>query len=127
MDPRTQVSRRNPDGTRRRQGRYIGPMRVTPTRIMLAIAVVGSLGYIVYGVTVRESTQIPVLASGAAVLGIVFAALAVAGLVETIRAARADEPGRSMVLALLAGVAAIISLVCFGGAAVLAIMYRSTP
>lgn len=94
---------------------------------MLAIAVAGSIGYLVYGVTVRESTQIPVLASGAAVLGIVFAALAVAGLVETIRAARADEPGRSMVLALLAGVVAIISLVCFGGAAVLAIMYRSGP
>ena len=80
------VSRRNPDGTRARQGLYLGPLRVTVTRAILFVAVVGSAGYLAYALTVRDATQIPMLASGAAVLGIVFAAVALAGAIETVRA-----------------------------------------
>ena len=32
------VSRRNPDGTRAREGAHIGPVRITATRIILVVA-----------------------------------------------------------------------------------------
>ncbi len=123
MSGGSHVSRRNPDGTRAREGAYLGPVRITPTRVMLAIAVVGSLAYLAYAFTVRDATQIPMLASGAAVLGIVFSAVALAGAIETVRAARDDRPGRSVLVAILGGVAGVIAFGCFAAAAVLALLW----
>lgn len=117
------VSRRNPDGTRTRQGVHLGPVRITVTRVILFLAVVGSVGYLAYALTVRDATQIPMLASGAAVLGIVFAAVALAGAIETVRAARTDRPGRSVVAAIFGGVAGIVACGCFAAAAVLALLW----
>jgi hypothetical protein len=117
------VSRRNPDGTRERQGAHLGPVRITVTRVILLVAVAGSIGYLGYAITVRDANQIPMLASGAAVLGIVFSALAIAGAVETVRAARSDRPGRSVAAAIFGGVAGIIAFGCFAGAAVLALLW----
>ena len=65
-DDRSHVSRRNPDRTRRRVGLFVGPVRITPTRVTLAIALVGSGAFVLYALTVRESTQIPLLVAGAA-------------------------------------------------------------
>jgi hypothetical protein len=125
MDPRRQVSPRAPDGSRRRTGLFVGPVRITPTRVFLAIALVGSLLYLAYAVSVRDTTQIPALASGALVLGLVFGMLATAGGIETYRAARADRPARSVGAAIMGGVAGIVSLACFAAAAILAILSRA--
>lgn len=125
MDDPTQVSPRNRDGTRGPRpdrGLHIGPVRVTPTVVMLAIAVIGSLGFLAYAVTVREATQIPLLAAGLAVLGIVFGALAVSGLVATYQAGSDGRSARSMILAILGGIASVIALLCFGFAIVLALL-----
>jgi hypothetical protein len=119
------VARRNPDGTRAREGLWLGPIRVTATRVILLLAVAGSIGYLAYAITVRDNTQIPMLASGAAVLGLVFVALALAGAVATLRAAREDRPGRSVVAAILGGIAGLIAFGCFAVAAVLAILWRA--
>jgi len=113
------VAPRNPDGTRAREGLFLGPIRVTATRVILLVAVAGSVGYLVYAITVRDATQIPMLASGAAVLGIVFGALAIAGAAETMRAARADRPGRSVVAAVFGGIAGIVAFGCLAAAVVL--------
>lgn len=123
MSDPNHVSRRNPDGTRTRQGLYLGPLRITVTRVILFVAVVGSAGYLAYALTVRDATQIPMLASGAAVLGIVFAAVALAGAIETVRAAQADRPARSVVAAIFGGVAGIIACGCFAAAALLALLW----
>ena len=117
------VSRRKPDGGRAREGAHLGPVRITATRVMLLLAIAGSVGYLVYALTVRDATQIPLLASGAAVLGMVFAALALAGAIETVRAARDDRPGRSVVAAVFGGVAGIVACACFAAAAVLALLW----
>ena len=85
----------------------------------------GSVAYLAYAITVRDNTQIPMLASGAAVLGIVFVALALAGAIATVRAARDDRPGRSVVSAILGGIAGVIAFGCFAVAAVLAILWRA--
>jgi lipid-A-disaccharide synthase-like uncharacterized protein len=98
---------------------------VTPTRVFLAVALVGSLLYLAYAVSVRDTSQIPALASGALVLGLVFGMLATVGGIETYRAARADRPARSVVASVLGGVAGIVSLACFAAAAILAILSRA--
>jgi hypothetical protein len=122
VDDRWQVSQRNADGSRHRTGPHLGPIRITPTRVILAIALVGSLAFLAYALTVRESTQIPLLSSGAAVLGIVFTALAVAGLIATYRAARDGASGRAFGLAVLGGMASLIAFGCFSAAIIMALV-----
>lgn len=128
-DPRVQAAPRRPDAAPRRPddgrgggGPRIGSLRITPIRVTLAIALLGSLAYLLFAITVRDASQIPMLASGAAVLGIVFGALAVGGAVETYRAGMGPEGGRAILLALAGGLAAIISAGCFAGAIVLALV-----
>jgi hypothetical protein len=127
MTGQRHVAPRRPDGTAARDGLHLGPVKVTPTRVMLFVAIVGSIAYLVYALTVRDATQIPMLASGAAVLGIVFAALAIAGAVETVRSARDDRPGRSVVAAVLGGLAGLVAFGCFAAAAILALVWGALP
>ena len=126
VDERWQVSRRNPDGTRRRSGTWLGPVEVTPTRVTLGVALVGSLLFVLYSLTVRDASQIPMLAAGSAVLGIVFGALAVAGAISTYRAGTLGESGRAFGMAILGGLASLVAAGCFAAAAILALMARST-
>jgi hypothetical protein len=126
INDRWQVSPRNADGTRRRlppPGPHIGPLRLTPTRVTLFIAVVGSSLFLVYSITVRDASQIPMLSSGAGVLGLAFSALALAGVIGTFRAGRAGAGGRAMVLAIGGGIAALIAAACFASAVILALVY----
>jgi hypothetical protein len=85
----------------------------------------GSLAYLLFAITVRDASQIPMLASGAAVLGIVFTALAIGGAVETYRAGTRPDGRRAIVLALAGGLAAIIAAGCFAGAIVLALVWSA--
>ena len=124
-DPRFQVSPRRPDGSRGVGGPRIGSVRITPIRVMLVVALVGSLAYLLFAITVRDTSQIPMLASGAFVLGIVFAALAVGGAIETYRAGFGPNGRRAILLAVAGGVAAIISAGCFAAAMVLALVWSS--
>jgi hypothetical protein len=124
MSGQRHVGPRSPDGTHAREGLWLGPLRITPTRVLVVVALVGSVGYFAYAVTVRDESQIPMLAAGATVLGIVFAALAIAGVIATVRAARDDRPGWSVLNAILGGISAVIALGCFAGAAVLALLWR---
>ena len=76
-------------------GRAASGRRVSPGVIFLVVAIVGSLVYMAYTVTVRDTAQIPLLASGAVVLAIVFAALAAYSLRAVLRAGQdgRDRPG----------------------------------
>jgi hypothetical protein len=98
---------------------------VTPTRVTLLVAVVGSLAYLAYAITVRDTQQIPLLASGAAVLGLVFLALAVAGGIATFRAGRDGRVGRAIMTAIGGGIAGIVAAGAFAFALVLTLAYRA--
>jgi hypothetical protein len=130
MDEEGPVSPRNRDGSRGRRpvtGPRIGRFRLTATRVMLTIAVVGPIVFLAYAITVRDPTQIPLLVAGLAVLGLVFVTLATIGAVSTFRAASDGRGGRSFVLAILGGIAGIVALGCFGAAFILALAYRAGP
>lgn len=125
LDERSQVSPRRPDGSRGRSGPHLGPVRLTATRVTLIVALVGSLLFVLYALTVRDASSIPMLASGAFVLGLVFSGLAVAGGVATYRAGREGSSGTALGQAILGGAAAIAACGCFAVAAVLAMLWRS--
>jgi hypothetical protein len=93
--------------------------RVSPGVVFLAIAMVGSIAYVAFAVTVRDTSQIPLLASGAVVLAIVFGALAVISLRATWQAGIDGRNGRAIGLGLLGGFAAIAAAFAAAGAIVL--------
>ncbi len=105
--------------------RPVAPPRLTATRVTLALALVASVVYLAYAVTVRDTRQIPLLASGAVVLGLVFAALAVAGAVATYHAGRDGRLLRALLTAIAGGLAGMIAAGAFAFGLVLVLAYRA--
>ena len=93
--------------------------RLSPGLVFVAIAVIGSIAYLGYAITVREADQIPLLASGAVVLGIAFLALTAYCFRAVLRAGTDQRGGRALLLALVGGGAAIATAGCFAGAIIL--------
>ena len=92
----------------------------SPGVIFLAIAVIGSILYMVFVISVRDSSQIPLMASGAVVLAIVFGAAAAYSLRATWRAGlEAGQGSRAMLIAIVGGVAAIAAAGFAAGAIIL--------
>jgi hypothetical protein len=112
------------DARRLSAGSPLGTRRLTPTVVTLGIALGGSMLFIVYAIAVRDASQIPMLAAGSAVLGIVFSTLAVAGAVWTYRASKDGDGGRAFAFALLGGFAALAAAAGFATAVVLALVWR---
>src|SRR5690349_11361909 len=61
------------------RGRHLGPIPITATGVLIVVALVLSLGFLAFVITVRDPSQIPLLAAGTVILGIVFAAIAIVG------------------------------------------------
>jgi hypothetical protein len=102
-------------------------MTVGPTGIFFVVALVGSLIFLVYAITVRDTSQIPLLASGAAVLGFVFVAFSIIGLVATWRSSVHGRDGRAFGHALVGGISFLVAAACFAAAIILGILASSTP
>lgn len=123
-DPRYDMASRRPaEG-----GRAPAPERrggVSPGLVIIVVALVLSLAYVFYAVTVRDPSQIPLLASGAVVLAIVFAAAALYALSGVWRAGVEGRGGRAIVLGFVGGGAAMIAAGCLAGAVVLFLLARS--
>jgi hypothetical protein len=122
----------SPPGAARRSasrggGPRIGPLRITPIRVVVALAFVGSLAFIAYAVLrVRDTTQIPMLSSGFAVLGLSLAAIAIGGLVGLWRAAADGRGGRAFLMSIIGGLMGLAAIGCFAAAVVLALLWRSS-
>jgi hypothetical protein len=119
-----QVSRRAPDGSRRRPGLWLGPIRITPLRVALAVAIVGAgLFNLVAIVFVRDERQIPMLSSGFLVLSLAFAALAIGGGIATWRAGADGRSRDAMILAVGGGIAGMIAAGCFAASVILGLLW----
>src|SRR4051794_9048163 len=105
-------------------GRRLGPIPITVTGVLIVVALILSLVYLGYAVSVRDPSQIPLLASGAVVLGIVFVAIAFVGARAAWRSSVGRRDARAFGHALLGGLAALVAAGCFS-AAVILIMLRS--
>jgi hypothetical protein len=103
-------------------GPHIGPFPITPTGILLLVALIGSIAYLLLALTVREASQIPLMAAGLVVLGIVFVAIAGVGLRATWRSSVRGRDGRALAHALVGGLACLAAAGCFAGAIILAMV-----
>ena len=104
--------------------RSIRPPRVTPIRLSLLVALVGSLALVAYAFLKRDNSQIPLLATAAAILGIVLIVLAFSGAAGTYRAARDGQAGRAVVLAVAGGLAAMAAAGALASATILGLLYH---
>jgi hypothetical protein len=104
---------------RRRGGPRIGSVAITPARVVILVALIGSLAYVAFALTVRNADQIPMLGTGAAILGVLFMVLAGMAFLGIRRAGIEQRDGRAVVLALLGGGSAIVGLVGIAMAIVL--------
>lgn len=100
---------------------------ISPGAVFLAIALVGSVVFALYAVTVRDAAQIPLLAAGSAVLGIVFIALAVYSLRSIWRAGIGGRNGQAVAMGIGGGLAAIIGAGCLAAAIILFLLSQTPP
>ena len=107
-------------------GPHLGPIPITATGVLIVIALIASFAYLAFAITVRDASQIPLLASGAVVLGLVFAAIAAVGARATWRSSVAGHDARAFAHAIVGGVAALASAACFAGAIILFLL-RQVP
>lgn len=108
-----------------REGRYIGPVRITLAVIVVAIAFVASLAYIGYVVLAIDEEQIPLLAYGFVVLGACFVAIAFGALLGMWRAASRAAGGRALILAIIGGIAGVAAIGCFTVTALSAMVWNT--
>ena len=90
------------------------------------MALVGSGLFLLYAITIRSKDQVPLLITGAVVLGIVFGVLAIAGGVGAYRTGKEARTNAALVNALGGGIAAIIAFGLFAFAIVLGLVWRGS-
>lgn len=117
---------RGVDNGRVRSGPHIGRIRVTPARVTLAIALGGGLAFLGYSMIVRDQLQIPLMASGFAICGLVFAATAVMGVAAVVRAGREGRDAAAVFTALAAGLLAVASLMSLAAAVIMSLIWSGT-
>jgi hypothetical protein len=110
----------------RGRGPHLGPIGLSPARVMLLIALLGGLGFLAYAVLVRDQLQVPLMASGFAVIGLVFAAMAVLALVSVVRAGRAGRDGTAVMTALFGGLIAVAALMSLAAAVIMSLIWSGT-
>lgn len=93
---------------------------------MIAIALVGSIAFAIYVVTVRDASQIPLMASGAVVLAIVFIAMAAYSVRAAWQAGLDRRDGRAIAIGFGGGIAALFGTLAAAGAIILFLLATST-
>jgi hypothetical protein len=120
--------RRRPNGARAvepaavRDGPRLGPIPITATGVLIVVALVLSLAYVGFAISVRDASQIPLLASGLVVLGIVFRAIAAVGARATWRSSVRGSDARAFGHAIVGGIASLVAAGCFAVAVILVLV-----
>jgi hypothetical protein len=111
-----------PGGSGPRPGR----VRITPLRVTLLIALAGGLGFLAYATFVRDQLQVPLMATGLAILGLVMGVIAVLSIGSVVRAGREGRDGAAVITALLGGLTAAVALLLLAGAAIMSLIWSGT-
>ena len=131
------MSRRYPDGANPRaapasadpargRGPHLGPFRITPLRVTLVIALVGGIGFLLYSTFARDQLQVPMMATGFAICGLVFAAVAVLAVAGVVQAGRAGRDARAVLSALVGGLVAVGALMFLSAALIMGMIWSGT-
>ena len=127
VDPRGSQGRpRDASGVSARPGPHLGPVRITPLRVTLGIALTGGRGFLGYSVIVRDQNQVPLMATGFAICGLVLAVVAVLSVAAVIRAGRDGRDGTAVLTALAGGLIAAASMLLLAGAVIMSMIWGGT-
>ncbi len=111
------------------RGPHVGRLRITPARVTLGIALAGGLAFLAWSVFVRDANQayqVPMMATGFAVCGIVLAIVAVMSLGKVVSAGREGRDGTAVLTALLGGLIAAAAMLLLAGAVVMSLIWTGT-
>lgn len=106
-------------------GLRIGRVRITLPVLVFAVALLGSVAYILWVVREVQDRQIELLSYGFAALGLTFAAIAVACVFGMWRASSRAAGGRSFGLAIVGGLAGLAAIGSFSVMALLTLVLNS--
>ena len=109
-----------------RRGLHVGPVRITPLRVTLSAALAGGLAFLAWSVFVRDANQVPMMATGFAVCGIVFAAVAVLSVGRIVSAGREGRDGTAVMTALVGGIIAVAAMMFLAGAVIMSLIWSGT-
>jgi hypothetical protein len=118
-DPYGQATAERAERDQPARGPHLGPIPITVTGVLIVIALVLSLAYVAFAISVRDASQIPLLASGLVVLGIVFGAIAAVGARAAWRSSVRGSDARAFGHALVGGLASLVAAGCIALAIIL--------
>jgi hypothetical protein len=118
-DRRIDLNRSGSADARQPEGPRLGPIPITATGVLIVVALVLSLIYVAYAINVRDASQIPLLASGLVVLGLVFIAIAAVGARAAWRSSVRGSDARAFGHAILGGISSLIAAGCIALAIIL--------
>jgi hypothetical protein len=110
----------------RRRGPHIGPLRITPARVFLVVALLGGLGFLAYSIFFRDALQVPLMATGFAICGIAFAIAAFMSLVGVVSAGHEGRDGRAFFTSLVGGLLALAAMGCLAAAVIMGMIWTGT-
>jgi uncharacterized ion transporter superfamily protein YfcC len=123
--PRAKTAPKAPSSTVRR-GPHLGPLRITPVRVFLAIALVGGMAFLAWSVFARDASyQVPMMATGFAVCGIVLAVMAGMSVGRIISAGREGRDGIAVITALVGGILAMAAMLMLAGAVIMSLIWST--
>ena len=111
---------------RGRTGPHLGPIRITPARVFLVVALLGGLGFLGYSIFFRDALQVPLMATGFAVVGIVLAVAAVMSIGAVVTAGRESRDAAAFFTALFGGILAVGALMCLAAAVIMSMIWSGT-
>ena len=110
----------------RRPGPHLGPIRITPARVFLVVALFGGLGFLAYSIFFRDALQVPLMATGFAVVGIVLGIAAFMSIGAVVTAGRESRDGAAFFTALFGGFLAVAALMCLAAAVIMSMIWSGT-
>lgn len=126
-DPRRpQVRPRDPARDEGPAGPRLGRVRITPLRVTLGVALAGGIGFLLWSVLVRDQLQVPMMATGFAICGLVLLVVAVLSVAAVIRAGREGREAAAVLTALGGGLVAAASMLLLAGAVIMSMIWGGT-
>jgi hypothetical protein len=108
------------------RGLRLGPIRITPARVTLTVALAGGVAFLAWSVLVRDQLQVPLMATGFLICGLVLLVSGVLGLRAVLAAGREGRDGAAVLTALAAGLATALAMMLLAGAVIMSMIWGGT-